>query len=369
MSVGRGRPLHPLKEKGKIMQKEKYFVLGFRRYKTHEEFKNKIVGHNHRTRHYLKSHMNINWSKTHKNIILTDLQFKSLNELLDFAKQNLKKGKRQLKKGAAWGFEFIVDCTPREDWTEEDYIRYLRDAEKWLRDRFKGLKVISSVIHLDEGKPHLHITFSYFNELEGQWYQRKLKEKKLDRLKEILKEFEKDIGKKYGFVRGKGEEIDKPLKKALAKVAEEKIVIEKKLGFVPVPVKEKVIDTKKAVKVIRKLNNKYKRAIYENEHLKQNLVKERKEKEELQNRLEKLEELVREKERIERENLMLSKKVAELEKENKSLKEKNIILIDSYKKALEIAAQERQLRLNKQVNSEMLNKTIDKIKEDYNLTI
>jgi len=359
-----GDPLHPLKEKGKIMQKEKYFVLGFRRYKTHEEFKNKIVGHNHRTRHYLKSHMNINWSKTHKNIILTDLQFKSLNELLDFAKQNLKKGKRQLKKGAAWGFEFIVDCTPREDWTEEDYIRYLRDAEKWLRDRFKGLKVISSVIHLDEGKPHLHITFSYFNELEGQWYQRKLKEKKLDRLKEILKEFEKDIGKKYGFVRGKGEEIDKPIKKALTKAVEE---VKVKKGLFRTE-KKKVLDINKTIKAIRKLSNKHKKALYENEHLREQLIRVKKEKEELENRIRKLEELARENEKLREENFLLNKRVTELERENKELKEKNIILIDSYKKALEIAAQERQLRLSKQVNSKMIERTIEKIKEDYNLT-
>jgi len=65
---GGGDPLHPLKEKGKIMQKEKYFVLGFRRYKTHEEFKNKIVGHNHRNRKYIKSHQNIDWSRTEHNI-------------------------------------------------------------------------------------------------------------------------------------------------------------------------------------------------------------------------------------------------------------------------------------------------------------
>jgi len=137
------------------MKKEKYFVLGFRRYKTAEEFKNKVAGHNHRTRHYIKNHKNIDWTRTYKNIILTDLQFRNLDELLNYTKQNLAKGKRQLKKGAAWGFEFVVDCTPREDWTDKDYIKYLKDAEQWLRGRFKGLKVISSVIHLDEGKPHL----------------------------------------------------------------------------------------------------------------------------------------------------------------------------------------------------------------------
>jgi len=351
--------------------KEKYFVIGFRRYKTAEEFKNKVVGHNHRTRHYTKSHSNIDWSRTNKNIILTDLQFNSLDELLDFAKQNLSKGKRQLKKGAAWGFEIVVDCTPDESWSESDYIRYLKDAEQYFKKRFKGLKVISSVIHMDETKPHLHIVFSYFNELEGQWYQRKLKEKKLDRLKDILKDFEEKVGKKYGFIRGKGKELDKPLKKALSKALDEKIVVEKKLGFIPTIKKEKVIDTKKAVKQIKKLNNKVKRLIREAEYYQEieNKYKElkrknlmlSKEKEQLEKRLETLEQKA----------LELKKENEKLRKENKELKQKNIVLVDNYKKALEVAAREIHMRTSrdKKVNEKMLDVTIDKIKKDYSLSI
>jgi len=207
---------------------KKYFVIAFRRYKTAEEFKNKLVGHNHRNRQYVKSHSNIDWNKSEKNIELTPLQFHSLEELREYAKTHLAKGRRNLKKGAAWGFEIVVDCTPDPNWTKQDYIEYLKNAEKWLRKRFDGQKVLSSVIHIDEGKPHLHIVFSYFNEKEGMWYQRRLKEEGIDRLSSLLDDFEKDIGSSYGLHRGEGENIDKPLLKALLKESE---VIEEKKAY------------------------------------------------------------------------------------------------------------------------------------------
>jgi len=344
--------------------KEKYFVIGFRKIKTAEEYKNKIVGHNHRNRKYIKSHQNIDWSRTEQNIILQDLKYKNATELIESGNNNLKGKSRKLKKNSAFAFEMIIDCTPRDDWKQQDYIAYLKDAYEYLKERFKGQELISAVIHMDEGKPHLHIVFSYFNTELGKWNQRGLmKEKKTD-LNKILDDFEEKVGKKYGFVRGRGKELDKPLKKELAKKVKE---VKIKKGFFKAE-KKKVIFTKDAVDVIKNLDAKYRKAIYENEHLKEQLIKERKEKEEFQNRLKELEKVVKEKERIERENVMLTKRVKVLEKENKELKEKNIILVNSYKKALEIAGKERQLRLSKKVNEKMLENTIKKIKEDYNLT-
>jgi len=339
------------------MKKEKYFVIGFRRYKTAEEFKNKIVGHNHRTRHYIKNkHNNINWERTQDNIVLTPLQFKSLDELKQYAKSNLAKGKRNLKKGAAWGFEMIIDCTPRKDWTKADYIRYLKEAEAWLRKRFRGLKVISSVIHLDEGKPHLHIVFSYFNEIEGQWYQRKLKELGVDRLPRLLDDFEKDIGKKYGFSRGKGKELDKPLKRELAKKVKE---VEIKEGIFKTQ-RKKVIFIPDAAAAIKNLDKKYRRAIYENEHLKQELTQ------------------------VKQENKKLRERNAALESENKALIKENLVLekqkerflnavnrIKTLEKELagwkQAALNERERRLNTKIPEKLREKTLDRIKADNNI--
>ena len=61
----------------------------------------------------------------------------------------------------------------------EEARKYLKNAEQWLKDKFKGQEVLSSIIHMDEGKPHLHITFSYFNKDIKRWNQRGLKDKNL----------------------------------------------------------------------------------------------------------------------------------------------------------------------------------------------
>jgi len=189
-----------------------YFVIGMRKIKTNEEFKNKIVGHNNRERTYKNTHMNINFDKTKHNINLTPLQFRDEAEIRDYAKKHLKKGKRQLQKNKAFAFELVVDCSKVPGWTEAYYVDYLVKAEEWFRNRFAGQKVVSSVIHLDEGKPHLHLTFLYFNEDLGQWNQKQMYKAGLTDLNKILSEFERDIGAKFGFKRGKSKDLDEIVK-------------------------------------------------------------------------------------------------------------------------------------------------------------
>jgi len=189
-----------------------YFVIGMRKIKTDEEFRNKIVGHNHRTRTYKSTHLNINPDKTKHNIHLTPLEFRNEEEIRSYTKKHLKKGKRQLQKGKAFGFEILVDCSKVPNWTEDYYIDYLVKAEAWFKNRFKGQKVVSSVIHRDEGKPHLHLTFLYFNEELGQWNQKNLYKDKLTDLNKILADFERDIGAKFGFKKGKSKNLDEIVK-------------------------------------------------------------------------------------------------------------------------------------------------------------
>jgi len=189
-----------------------YFVIGMRKIKTNEEFKNKIVGHNNRERTYKSTHLNINPDKTKHNIHLTPLQFRDEEEIRDYAKKHLRKGKRQLQKNKAFGFEILVDCSKVQGWTEAYYIDYLVKAEEWFKNRFKGQKVVSSVIHLDEGKPHLHLTFLYFNQNLGQWNQKQMYKDGLTDLNKILADFERDIGAKFNFKKGKTKDLDEIVK-------------------------------------------------------------------------------------------------------------------------------------------------------------
>jgi hypothetical protein len=230
------------KEKIKEIIMSNYFVLGFRKIKTAEEYKNKIVGHNHRNRNY-KNRVNINTSKSKNNIVLQKLKYISANELIDTANQIIKKEnvktkernekiedekqkeklRRGLKKGSAFAYEILVDCSKIPGWQESNYIEYLKEAEKWLKDKFQGQEVISSIIHMDEGKPHLHITFSYFNTDLKRWNQRGLKDKNLTNLNYLLKAFEKEIGSKYGLKKGDNKDIKKQLSVNAKKIFGDKI--------------------------------------------------------------------------------------------------------------------------------------------------
>jgi len=336
------------------MKKERYFVIGFRKIRTAEEYKNKVAGHNHRNRHYIKNkHNNIDWERTPNNIVLQNLKYKTADELIE-AGNNSRIGKaRRLKKGAAFAFEVIVDCTPREDWTEQDYIRYLTDALEYLKKRFKGQEIISAVIHLDEGKPHLHVVFSYFNTELGKWNQRGLMQKKLTDLNRILDDFKKEVGAKYGLERGKGKQLDKPLKRELAKKIRK---VEVKQGLFKTEIK-KVIFTSDAVSVIKNLDKKYKQAIYENEHLKTELTKVKRENKELAEKV-----------------LKYDNRIQHLEKENAQYKEAAkkfadaLIRIKKLEKELELwkqaALKERERRLNTTIPQNLREKTLQRIKAD-----
>ena len=210
----------------------RYFVIDFKKINTQEAYKNIVAGHNNRNRNY-PNRLNINTSKSKNNIVLSPLKYKSASELIDTANQIIKeenikikernkkikdeeqkeKLRRGLKKGSAFAFNIVVDCSVIPGWQESNYIEYLKEAEKWLRNRFEGQEVISSIIHMDESKPHLHISFSYYNIDLNKWNQRELRDKKLTDLNLILKDFERDIGKKYGLVKGDNAKLKQEIKK------------------------------------------------------------------------------------------------------------------------------------------------------------
>jgi hypothetical protein len=184
---------------------------------------------------------------------------------------------------------------------------------------------------MDESKPHLHLTFSYFNEELGKWNQRGLMQKKKTDLNKILDDFKEAVGKKYGLERGEGKEIKEELKKEFLSVKTKKELEQK----------------------IEKLPKTDKKIIRENLRLKEENARLKKEKEELERRLKELEEKAKQIEALKRENQILLK-------ENKALKEKNIILVKSYNKALQIAAEERAKKYQREVSREFLREMIDK---------
>lgn len=230
----------------------KYFVIDFKKFGGSEAFKN-VMGHNLRKRHY-RDRANIDPARSNSNIVLhkTDESWSEYMEHCNaVAREN---GGRKLRKGSADFFSIVVDCSVIEGWKEEDYIRYLKDAESWLRERFQGQKILASVIHVDEKKPHLHFTASYFNTDRGKWSQKWLAQEKKTDLNQLLDDFERDIGSKYGLQRGMSEK-DRALEKVRELVEvekEEPSFFRKLLGAEPRYIFKK-IPAKKLAKLGREL--------------------------------------------------------------------------------------------------------------------
>ena len=211
----------------------KYFVIDFKKYGGNEAYKN-VMGHNLRERNY-RNRANIDTTRSAGNIVLaaTDETWSEYMEKANtMAREN---GGRKLRKGSADFFSIVIDASVIDGWKEEDYIRYLKDAESWLRERFQGQKILASVIHLDEKKPHLHFTASYFNEDRNRWSQKWLAQEKKTDLNQMLDDFERDIGQKYGLQRGKDQRkkaIDEIIK-ATNLEKEEPSALEKLAGAEP----------------------------------------------------------------------------------------------------------------------------------------
>ena len=197
----------------------KYFVIDFKKYGGGEAYKN-VMGHNLRKRNY-KNRANIDTTRSDKNIVLARTD-QTWAEYMDECNAKAREsGGRALRKGSADFFSIVVDASVIEGWSDDDYIRYLRDAERWLRERFKGQKILASVIHVDEKKPHLHFTASYFNEERGRWSQKYLAQQKATDLNQMLDDFERDVGAKYGLRRGESAK-EKAAKEILAAIKIEK---------------------------------------------------------------------------------------------------------------------------------------------------
>ncbi len=229
-----------------------YFVVDFKKYGGAEAYKN-VMGHNLRKRHY-RDRANIDPARSADNIVLarTDQTWSEyMDECNAKAREN---GGRKLRKGSSDFFSIVIDCSVVEGWTDDDYIRYLKDAEKWLRERFAGQKILASVIHLDEKKPHLHFTASYFNTERNRWSQKYLAQRKATDLNQLLDDFEKEIGSKYGLRRGLSEKdrAKKEILQAIKIEKEEPSFFQKVLGQKPKFVIRE-IDHKKVARLGREL--------------------------------------------------------------------------------------------------------------------
>jgi len=191
-----------------------YFVLDLKKVKTKDEFNKVVLGHNLRRRH-TSQNQNINFAKSKNNIVLKDFDG-TIDNYIEKCNQAARKASgRALKKNSSFAFNIVIDCSQMENWPEKKYIQYLKDSYEFIKKHFSGQDILAASIHVDETKPHLHVTISYFNQDIGRWNQRNLAKQKKTDLNTLLKRFERDVAAKYGLKRGDGATTRKKLLKAL----------------------------------------------------------------------------------------------------------------------------------------------------------
>lgn len=334
---------------------KKYFVIDFKKLKTQAQFQNWILGHNERK--YNLQRNNVDKTHTKDNILITECKYKSFREFIETKKreiQELNKQNRQKRKqlveelikqgynkkeaqkiarqkfkkrrsltvDQAVGFSIVVDCSVIQGWSQEDYISYLKDAEKFLKQRFNNLEILSSIIHLDESKPHLHISFAYWDTQEKKFTQKELWKNKITDLNNILNDFERDIGQKYDLVRGDRVTLQKALinelnkqKKQIEYVKDKKafglIKTTKKVKILSPSTTKKIIEQK--IKEVKELGqaHKVKETLIKNNELQEKIEELQQENKKLQ---EDYQELKIKKENLENENLTLIKQNENLKK-------------------------------------------------------
>ena len=179
-----------------------YNIIRQEKIKSEEHF-NGLVAHN--KREYFSS--NIDKSRTHKNITLTPCRYANFSDFVECKKndirehnkkhktknrmlrklKNKKTGEREYPSMAQ---EFIFTHSSGA-MSEIESIKYLKLADKFLREWFGDCEVISSIIHLDETTPHLHFDVSYFDTSLGKFRQAELQKEGKTDINNIRKAWQK----------------------------------------------------------------------------------------------------------------------------------------------------------------------------------
>jgi hypothetical protein len=109
--------------------------------------------------------------------------------------------KRKPQKNAAEAIEFNISASPEFG---GDWLAYLEDAEKMLRQKYGDENCIQSTIHADESTVHKHLLFVPI--LKGKDGERRYSSSEFlggrDGLRQLQTEFWEKVGKKYELERG-----------------------------------------------------------------------------------------------------------------------------------------------------------------------
>lgn len=204
---------------------------------------------------------NVHKNLSHKNIFIQKSVYKNYDEFVQVKKDELTKVRKEVN---AWNRlhpdnKKIVPRFPskktnkktkkKEDpalsqqfifiysygaLSEEDGIKYLYLADKFIREWFPDNEIISSIIHLDEKVPHIHIDVAYwdinkkkFNQKELSAYSKNDDGEKIGGFKTdidyIRDEFQRLVADKFGLEKQDGSVVNPDDHERRADIAKDKL--------------------------------------------------------------------------------------------------------------------------------------------------
>jgi len=122
--------------------------------------------------------------------------------------RKVKDKKTKMMKQLALSQEFIFGHS-HDALSEKMSIAYLKDAHNFISNWFDGCEILSSVIHLDEKTPHLHMHVSYFDETDCRFVQKELSHLGKTKIDNIRLAFQKEVADKYGLLKQDGTVVPK----------------------------------------------------------------------------------------------------------------------------------------------------------------
>lgn len=172
---------------------------------------------------------NIDQKRTHKNIVLTPIKYRNFDDFVQTKKTEIREGNKKRDDGEkksrfprtvvnkktkekellALSQEFVFTHSPGA-LSEDQSILYLKDADQFIRNWFEGrCEVLSSLIHLDEKTPHVHVHVAYYDEGDCRFIQKELSNKGLTDVNQIREAFQNEVAAKYGLVKQDGSVVAK----------------------------------------------------------------------------------------------------------------------------------------------------------------
>lgn len=172
----------------------------------------------HNTRTIVSS--NIDTERSHKNIVLKlspysnfdDFVFTKRKQIKEHNKKNGTKHRfvqkredkiTKKKEYSAMSQEFIFTHS-HNAMNEMDSIEFLKDADRFIREWFKHCEIVSSLIHLDEDTPHIHIHATYYDSVRNKFIQKELSQKGKTDINKIREAFQQEVADKYGLLKQDG---------------------------------------------------------------------------------------------------------------------------------------------------------------------